>query len=119
MKTLYQDLTKTRWDNDSLRLGSLAWTHEDQSNKVLAFRRDWGGQHILVIVNFSPSGFSNHSYGVTTGMGGQWTQIHCSQDSRYGGFDGSGNAFHEPHTQSDGKIYLNLPKFGVVAMKRK
>ena len=52
-------------------------------------------------------------------MEGQWTQILCSQDSRYGGWDGAGNAFYEPHTQGDGKIYINLPKFGVIVLMRK
>jgi 1,4-alpha-glucan branching enzyme len=119
MKALYQDSTKARWDHEALRTGSLAWTHEDQTNKVLAFRRDFGDDHILVVVNFSPNSFGDHSYGVRAGMDGQWSQILCTQDSRYGGWDGAGNAFHEPHTQGDGMIYVNLPKFGVVVMRRK
>jgi 1,4-alpha-glucan branching enzyme len=102
-----------------LRLGSLDWTHEDQNNKVLAFRRDLGDEHVLVVVNFGSNNFENHSYGVRPGMDGQWTQILCSQDARYGGWDGAGNAFYEPQTQGDGKVYINLPKFGVIVMKRK
>jgi 1,4-alpha-glucan branching enzyme len=119
MKALYQDCRKNRWDHDVLRLGSLTWTHEDHNNKVLAFRRDWGDQHILVVINFSSQNFGNHSYKVRSGIDGQWTQILCSQDSRYGGWDSAGNAFHEPHTQSDGTININLPKFSVIAMKRR
>ena len=46
--------------------------------------------------------------------GGQWTQVLCSQDSRYGGWDGAANAFYEPSTQGDGMIYINLPKFSVI-----
>jgi len=119
MKALYQDATKLRWESDALRSGSLAWTHEDNNNKVLAFRRDWGDQHLLVVVNFGATNFENHSYGVRTGMDGQWTQVLCSQDARYGGWDGAGNAFHEPSTQGDGMIYINVPKFSVVVMRRK
>jgi 1,4-alpha-glucan branching enzyme len=119
MKALYQDATKIRWDHEALRRGSLAWTHEDRTNKVLAFRRDWGNEHILVAVNFGPTNFENHGYGLRPGMDGQWTQILCSQDSRYGGWDGAGNAYHEPSTQGDGLIYINVPKFSVVTMKRK
>jgi 1,4-alpha-glucan branching enzyme len=71
------------------------------------------------VVNFGVGSFGNHGYGVGTGMDGQWTQILCSQDSAYGGWDGAGNAFHEPWTQGDGKIYINVPKLGLVVMKRK
>ena len=106
-------------DHESLRRGSLAWTHEDQNNKVLAFRRDWGDQHILVVINFSANNFVGSHYGVPPGMEGQWTQVLCSQDSEYGGWDGAGNAFYEPHTQADGKININVPKFGVIVMRRK
>ncbi len=119
MKTLYRDAIKSRWDHEAARLGSLTWMQEDGDNKVLAFRRDWGDEHLLVVINFSPHSFSDHSYAVSTGMSGQWTQILCSQDSAYGGWDGAGNAFHEPTTQADGKININLPKFSVIVMKRK
>ena len=69
MKNLYQDATKARWDHEALRLGSLTWTHEDQNNKVLAFRRDWAEQHVLVVVNFGSHNFDNHSYGVPSRYG--------------------------------------------------
>ena len=69
MKNLYQDATKTRWDHEALRRGSLAWTHEDHNNKVLAFRRDWAEQHVLVAVDFGSQNFGNHSYGVPVGYG--------------------------------------------------
>lgn len=119
MKALYQHTTQLRWDSDAIRRGSLAWTHEDTTNAVIAFRRDWGDDHILVVINFGPTNFTNHSYGVAAGMDGQWTQVLCTQDSRFGGWDGAGNAFHEPTVQADGKLYLNLPKFSVIAMRRK
>jgi 1,4-alpha-glucan branching enzyme len=120
MLTLYRDATNARWQHDTLRSGSLAWTHEDQNNKVLAFRRDWGHESILVVTNFGANIFSAHDYGVSTGgKHGQWTQILCSQDAAYGGWDGAGNAFHEPWTQADGSIYINVPKFSVVAMRLK
>jgi 1,4-alpha-glucan branching enzyme len=119
MKNLYRDAAGARWNQEALRFGSLVWTHEDP-NKVLAFRRDWNGQRILVIVNFGSTDWTDHSYGVGTGgQRGQWTQILCSQDAAYGGWDAAGNAFHEPWTQDDGKIYVNVPKFSVVAMKLK
>lgn len=119
MRALYQHTTKLRWDSEAIRRGSLAWTHDDETNKVIAFRRDWGDDHVLVVINFSPTNFTNHSYGVRSGMDGQWTQVLCTQDSRFGGWDGAGNAFYEPTVQNDGNLYINLPKFSVIAMKRK
>lgn len=41
-----------------------------------------------------------------------------TQDADCGGWDGAGNAFHEPWTQSDGRVYLNLPKWSTVIMRR-
>jgi 1,4-alpha-glucan branching enzyme len=119
MLNLYRDAARTRWGYEVLRKGSLAWTHEDSNNKVLGFRRDWNNESVLVIVNFGPRNFENRSYGVRTGgRDGQWTQILCSQDAAYGGWDNAGNAFYEPWTQ-EGSIHLNIPKFSVVAMKLK
>ena len=86
---------------------------------MLAFRRDWGDQHLLVVVHFGSQNFGNHSYGVSPGMLGQWTQILCSQDAAFGGWDGAGNAFHDPWTQGDGRLYINLPKWSVVMFRRR
>ena len=67
----------------------------------------------------SEQNFDNHSYGVRTGgHSGQWTQILCTQDAAFGGWDGAGNAFHEPWTQPDGQVYINLPKWSVVMLRR-
>jgi 1,4-alpha-glucan branching enzyme len=120
MKNLYRDASRLRWTIDALRFGSLDWTHED-ANRVLAFRRDWGSQKVLIVLNFGATDWvNNHGYGVETGgQMGQWTQVLCSQDAAYGGWDGAGNAFYEPFTQSDGKVYLNVPKFSVVALRLK
>jgi len=73
---------------------------------------------LLTIVNLGETNFANHSYGVRTGgQMGQWTQIFCSQDARFDGWCGAGNAYHEPHTHADGHIYINLPKWSVVVMR--
>jgi 1,4-alpha-glucan branching enzyme len=119
MKQLYRDAITLRWRHDVLRTGGLEWTHEDP-NRILAFRRDAGNQSILVVVNFSDTSYGPFNYGVSTGgKQGQWTQILCSQDAPYGGWDGAGNAFHEPWTGADGKIFISVPKESVVAFKLK
>jgi len=121
MQTMYKAATAVRWGNDAFRRGSFAWAHNRDGNNILAFRRNWGSNVALVVVNLSGVDYvNNHSYGISTGgQGGQWTQIFNSQEAAYGGWDGSGNAYHEPWTQGDGKIYLNVPKYSVVVMRLK
>jgi 1,4-alpha-glucan branching enzyme len=75
---------------------------------------------VLVVVNLSGQNFANHSYGVQTGgIAGRWTQVLCTQDSEFGGWDGAGNAFYEPWTQSDGRISINLPQWSVVIFRQR
>jgi 1,4-alpha-glucan branching enzyme len=94
--------------------------HEDHDNQVLGFVRERDGNCVLTVVNLSEQNFSGHSYGVQTGgYAGQWTQVLCTQDAAFGGWHGAGNAFHEPWTQADGRVYINLPKWSVVMLRRK
>jgi 1,4-alpha-glucan branching enzyme len=75
---------------------------------------------VLTVVNLSEQNFYNHSYGVRAGGHNcQWTQILCTQDAAFGGWDGAGNAFYDPWTQVDGHVYINLPKWSVVMLRRK
>jgi 1,4-alpha-glucan branching enzyme len=115
MRRLVAACNAIRWDNPALRADSLTISHEDNANQVLAFVRQCYGNVVLIVVNLSEQNFSNHSYGVITGRyEGQWTQMLCTQDASFGGWQGAGNAFHEPWTEGDGKIYINLPKWSVV-----
>ncbi|MEO5371454.1 MAG: alpha-amylase family glycosyl hydrolase [Magnetococcus sp. DMHC-1] len=123
MQKMYKDAIQVRQYHTALQYGHLTWTHYKDPNGVLAFlRRDpVNGQVVLVVVNFSGTDWiNNHSYGVGVGdIRCQWVQVFCSQDAEYGGWQWAGNAFHEPWTQNDGKIYLNVPKYGVIVMRPK
>jgi 1,4-alpha-glucan branching enzyme len=86
---------------------------------VLGFVRAEGDNAVLVVANLGDRTFGDHGYGVRTGRsGGRWTQALCTQDAAYGGWDGAGNAFHEPWTQPDGRVYVNLPKWSLLALRR-
>ncbi len=119
MRRLVAAANAVRWQNPALRAGSLAVPHEDHTNQVLAFTRQLDGNLLLVVVNLGETNFGGYGYGVRTGgHQGQWTQVLCSQDAAYGGWDGAGNAFHEPWTQGDGSVYINLPGWSVVILRR-
>ena len=119
MRRLVGAANAVRLANPALRADSLEVTHEDQDNQVLGFVRQAGDNVVLVVVNLSDRSFGDHGYGVRTGgRDGRWTQVLCTQDADFGGWDGAGNAFHEPWTQPDGRIYLNVPKWSVLVLRR-
>jgi 1,4-alpha-glucan branching enzyme len=113
MRYLVQAANQIRRDHAALRNGHLQITHRDPRG-VVAFKR-WNdaGDLVLVVANASDVSHDGHRYGVESGHAGKWRQIFCSQDAWFGGWDGAGNAYHEPWTQPDGKIYVNVPKWSV------
>jgi 1,4-alpha-glucan branching enzyme len=117
MRHLVQAANQTRWNHPALRNGGLEVTHRDPSG-VIAFKR-WnrGGDVVLVVVNASDTSYTGTTYGVATGQNGQWQQILCSQDAWFGGWDGAGNAFYEPWTQADGRVYVNVPQWSVTMFR--
>jgi 1,4-alpha-glucan branching enzyme len=117
MRHLVQAANQTRWDHPALRSGGLEVTHRDPRG-VIAFKR-WNddGDLVLVVVNASDTSYTGASYGVATGQQGRWQQVLCSQDARFGGWDGAGNAFTEPWTQGDGRLYLNVPQWSVTMFR--
>jgi 1,4-alpha-glucan branching enzyme len=120
MRRLVASANAVRRSNPALRGETLDVVHEDHDNQVLAFKRylPGGGNCVLAVVNLGDRDFTDHSYGVPTGgQPGRWTQILSTQDAAFGGWDGAGNAFHEPATQDDGRIYINLPQWSVVMMR--
>ena len=121
MRNLVSAVNHLRWSLPALRSDSLIITQEDHTNSVISFKRWSGGnQVVLIVVNMSENNFGNHRYGVHTDYQfGQWTQILCTQDAGFGGWEGAGNAFYEPYTQNNGKIYINLPKWSVLLFKLK
>ncbi|HSF08662.1 MAG TPA: alpha-amylase family glycosyl hydrolase [Nitrospirales bacterium] len=120
MRRLIAACNAVRWQNPALRADSLTIPHEDPTNQVLGFVRQLDDNVVLTVLNLSEQNFADYGYGVRTGgHTGQWTQILCTQDRAFGGWDGAGNAFHEPWTQPDGQAYINLPKWSVVMLRRK
>lgn len=119
MRRLVQAANAVRWQNPALRCNSLHICHEDHENQVLGFVRELYDNLLLIIVNLGERHFADHGYGVHTGgYQGQWSQILCTQDATFGGWNFAGNAYHEPRTQTDGHIYINLPPWSVIIFRR-
>ncbi len=120
MRYMVSDVNNIRWANPALRSDTLQYTHEDQGNKILAFKRWSGGNVILVVVNIGDGEWTGHSYGVSMGgESGQWQEIFNSQSAGYGGWDNSGNYLYDPWVQGDNKIYINIPKWSVLMFRKK
>jgi 1,4-alpha-glucan branching enzyme len=118
MRRLVKAVNSVRWNNPALRSDTLTIAHEDYNNQVVAFKRWHEGNVVLTVVNLSETNYKNHSYGVSTDSQlGRWTQLLCTQDAEFGGWHGSGNAFYEPRTQPDGRVYINLPKWSVILLR--
>ena len=119
MRRLVSAANGVRWQNPALRADSLRIVHEDPDNQVIGFVRELYDNVVLTIVNLGERSFGEREYGVPTGgYGGQWTQILCSQDESFGGWQGAGNAFYDPWTSDEGRISINLPKWSVVMFRR-
>jgi 1,4-alpha-glucan branching enzyme len=119
MRRMVAAVNSVRGRNPALRSDTLSIPHKDYTNNVIAFKRWDGSNLVLTVVNLGANNFTNKSYGVAVNAQGQWTQLFCSQDAAFGGWEGACNAFYEPWTQSDGKIYINLPKYSVLVFKLK
>jgi 1,4-alpha-glucan branching enzyme len=91
MRRLVAACNAVRRDNPALRADSLTIPHEDHDNQILGFLRKDGGNILLLVVNLSEQNFSDHRYGVLAGESGQWSQVFCTQDASFGGWDGAGN----------------------------
>jgi 1,4-alpha-glucan branching enzyme len=118
MRQLVRECNALRTVTLALRSETLQITHVDQNNQVLAFKR-WtnNGQAIITVVNLGDNSFGSSNYGVYTGgQPGRFKELLCSQDARFGGWDGSGNANRDLWTQTDGRVYINLPKYSVVVL---
>lgn len=121
MQALVRDVNNLRWKRPALRAnGRPLFTHVDVDNGVLAFKRfNADGDVLLVVVNLGERQFDDATYGVNLGGdGGIWEEIFNSQSPQYGGWRDSGNFLAFPSVESDGRIYIRLPKLGVLIFRK-
>jgi len=121
MQALVRDANNLRWSRRALRAnGRPLFTHFDGDNGVLAFKRfNADGDIVLVVVNQGDRQFDGASYGVSlAGDSGTWEEVFNSQAPQYGGWADSGNFQAFPSVQADGRIYIRLPKLGVLVFRK-
>ncbi|WP_425396301.1 alpha-amylase family glycosyl hydrolase [Aeoliella sp.] len=118
MRQLVGAANAVRWENPALRSDDFRIVHVDRDNSVLAFVREFYDNKLLVVVNVGDHNFTDHNYEVPTGgIAGTFTELLCSQDERFGGWQGAGNAGHNPTTNDYGRLAINLPQWSVVVLK--
>jgi 1,4-alpha-glucan branching enzyme len=120
MIALVSDANRLRLGHPALRTDTLLFTHRDDRNGVLAFKR-WnsGGDVLLTVVNIGDSQFDQATYGVDlAGDGGTWEEIFNSQSPQYGGWKDSGNYLRFPSVEADGRMNIRLPKLSVLVFRK-
>ena len=121
MRAMVADVNNVRWRHPALRShGRPEFTHFDPDNGVLAFKRyNHDGDVVLTVVNLGGRQFDQATYGVGLGgVGSTWEEVFNSQSPQYGGWEHSGNFMAFPSAQSDGRIYIRLPRLAVLIFRK-
>ncbi len=121
MRTMIAHANAARLGNSAFFNTNIDWVQNDYTNKIFAYKKwDNNGNIVLVVINLGENSFGSHNYGLSTGnTQGEWTQVFSSQNWRYGGWSGSDMEGQNKWTQGDGKIYINVPKLGVMVFRKK
>jgi 1,4-alpha-glucan branching enzyme len=119
MQRMVRDINNLRWQRPALRSPAGNVVHVDRTSQVVAFKRYTGdGDLLLVVVNASDAQFAFHDYGVQMGgESGTWLEVFNSQAPLYGGIDTTGN-FDERLPVTDGKLFINLPRWSVLVFQK-
>jgi 1,4-alpha-glucan branching enzyme len=104
-----------RADHDSSGFTWLSW--QDTEHSVLSFLRKDGGDHAVVVLNFTP--VPRHGYRVGVPNAGHYREVFSSDSQYYGGSNvGNGSVATEPTPwmEQPHSIVLTLPPLGGVVL---
>jgi 1,4-alpha-glucan branching enzyme len=117
MRQLVTSANNLRWQHPALRSDDFAIVHIDRVTGVVAFTRQFYNDHLLVVANFSDHSFGDHDYRVATGsLEGKLRERLCTQDPRFGGWQGAGNG-EGPIPIDHGHANINLPQWSLVVLQ--
>jgi 1,4-alpha-glucan branching enzyme len=115
----YQDLIRLRRGSRSIRSRNIDIIHASNDSRVIAFTRNDGATHELVVASLSNQPF-NGGYMIQSSAErlspGLWQEIFNSDSRFYGGSD-VGN-FGAALPSQDGRIEIQLPANGLVVLRR-
>jgi 1,4-alpha-glucan branching enzyme len=111
----YQAVITLRRSVAALRARALEILHVDDTNRVLAFRRSYGGDDVLVVASLNDRPFAS-GYAFGDVRDGTWREIFNSDSAWYGGWN-DGNSAADLASCS-GRINPVLPRAGFVVLRR-
>jgi len=113
--TFFRGLITLRRTIPALRSGTIDILHTHDDNRVLAFTRNYGRDHVLVMASLNDQPFSS-GYAIDAVADGMWREVFNSDAALYGGWnDGNGGA---DLPSSSGRFTAVLPRAGFVAFRR-
>ncbi|HEY4101418.1 MAG TPA: alpha-amylase family glycosyl hydrolase [Gemmatimonadales bacterium] len=115
MRALVGTANRVRWDHPALRSGSLDIVHVDGANGVVAFRRDAGGDAVLVVINVSDNSWPVGGYALPVpGDDRSWRKVLDSQDRAFGGDE---SASDEHPASIGGTLHLGVGRWSVMILR--
>jgi 1,4-alpha-glucan branching enzyme len=113
--SFFRSLITLRRTVPALRSGTIDVLHAHDGNRVLAFTRTYGPDHVLVMASLNNRPFSS-GYAIDGVADGMWREVFNSDAALYGGWnDGNGGA---DLPSSSGRFSAVLPRAGFVVFRR-
>jgi 1,4-alpha-glucan branching enzyme len=113
--SFFRSLITLRRTVPALRSGTIEILHTHDDNRVLAFTRNYGRDHVLVMASLNDQPFAS-GYAIDGVADGGWREVFNSDAALYGGWnDGNGGA---DLPASSGRFTAVLPRAGFVVFRR-
>ena len=113
--SFFRGLITLRRTVPALRSGTIDILHTHDDNRVLAFTRNYGRDHVLVMASLNDQPFSS-GYAIDGVADGMWREVFNSDAALYAGWnDGNGGA---DLPSSSGRFTAVLPRAGFVVFRR-
>jgi 1,4-alpha-glucan branching enzyme len=113
--SFFRSLITLRRTVPALRSGTIEILHTHDDNRVLAFTRNYGRDHVLVMASLNDQPFAS-GYAIDGVADGGWREVFNSDAALYGGWnDGNGGA---DLPAGSGRFTAVLPRAGFVVFRR-
>ncbi|MCW2650971.1 MAG: alpha amylase, catalytic region [Mycobacterium sp.] len=113
--TFFRGLITLRRTVPALRSGTIDILHTDDGNRVLAFTRTYGPDHVLVMASLNNQPFAS-GYTIDGVVDGLWREVFNSDAASYGGWNDGNVGVDLP--SSAGRFTAVLPRAGFVVFRR-